>query len=71
MNFKNMPELDWGFGYLFAWVIILASTGLIYWWLYRKGWLGDVLRRKNKNERYDPGVSKEIMYTPLDCGRIK
>lgn len=48
MNFKNMPELDWSFGYLFAWTIILASTGLIYWWLYRKGWLGDVLKGKNK-----------------------
>ena len=49
MNFKNMPELDWGSGYVFSWAMILGTTLLIYFWLYRKGWTGDVLRRPGKN----------------------
>ena len=38
MNFINIPELNWPFGYLFAWLVFigLASGLLIYF--YRKGW---------------------------------
>lgn len=46
MNFKYMPEFKWELGYVFAWVVILGTTGLIYWWLHRKGWTGDVMRRR-------------------------
>jgi magnesium transporter len=31
MNFKNMPELDWLFGYPLAIVIMLVIDGLLYW----------------------------------------
>ncbi|HEY4552130.1 MAG TPA: magnesium transporter CorA family protein [Bacillaceae bacterium] len=48
MNFKYMPEFEWKLGYVFAWAVILSTTGLIYWWLHRKGWTGDVLRRRGK-----------------------
>jgi magnesium transporter len=26
MNFKNMPELDWAWGYPYAWALIILST---------------------------------------------
>lgn len=39
MNFKDMPELNWPFGY----PLVLLGTGAIcsglYWWLKRSGWL--------------------------------
>lgn len=49
MNFKVMPELEWKFGYAFAGVLILASTVGIYYYLKKKGWMGDILRVKKKN----------------------
>jgi magnesium transporter len=49
MNFKVMPELEWKFGYVFAGVLILASTLGIYYYLKKKGWMGDILRVKKKN----------------------
>ncbi|MEN6363356.1 MAG: magnesium/cobalt transporter CorA [Bacteroidales bacterium] len=36
MNFKWMPELDWKFGYLFAWLIMVALGLIFYLWLRRK-----------------------------------
>jgi magnesium transporter len=35
MNFKHIPELDWAWGYPFAWALILVSTLiplLVFWW---------------------------------------
>ncbi|WLR54330.1 magnesium transporter CorA family protein [Mesobacillus subterraneus] len=49
MNFKVMPELEWKFGYAFAGVLIFASTVGIYYYLKKKGWMGDILRVKKKN----------------------
>ncbi len=39
MNFKNMPELSWSFGYPYALLLMLASVAgpLVFFW--RKGWL--------------------------------
>lgn len=38
MNFSFMPELDWKFGYLFAWLLMfLLGTGL-YFYFRRKKW---------------------------------
>ncbi|OCA83360.1 hypothetical protein A8F94_18345 [Bacillus sp. FJAT-27225] len=49
MNFKHMPELDWAYGYLFSFVVIIISTFLLYIILKKKGWSGDILRGKKKN----------------------
>ncbi|WP_031308047.1 magnesium transporter CorA family protein [Mesobacillus boroniphilus] len=49
MNFKVMPELEWKFGYVFAGVLIFASTAGLYYYLKVKGWMGDILRVKKKN----------------------
>ncbi len=39
MNFRHMPELDWGLGYPFALVLMAFSVLVPYWVFYRKGWL--------------------------------
>ncbi|MCE9604055.1 MAG: magnesium/cobalt transporter CorA [Planctomycetia bacterium] len=45
MNFNadspwNMPELNWKYGYLFVWIIILATACGMLGFFYRRGWLG-------------------------------
>lgn len=39
MNFKNMPELDWVWGYPFALALIAISTILPVLWFRWRGWL--------------------------------
>jgi len=39
MNFKNMPELDWTWGYPFALAMIALSTVLPIMWFKWRGWL--------------------------------
>jgi magnesium transporter len=38
MNFKLMPELEWHYGYAYAWAMILLSAVLPLIWFKRKGW---------------------------------
>ncbi|KHD84766.1 magnesium transporter CorA family protein [Heyndrickxia ginsengihumi] len=49
MNFKHMPELGWKYGYLFSIVIISLNTILLYIYLYKKGWTGDILKVNKKH----------------------
>ncbi|MBT2570608.1 magnesium transporter CorA family protein [Planococcus sp. ISL-110] len=44
MNFENMPELNWQLGYIGALLVILGSTFVLYLYLKRKGWMGDILQ---------------------------
>lgn len=44
MNFEHMPELAWTFGYLVSLIIIVVSTAILYYYLKRKGWTGDILQ---------------------------
>jgi len=39
MNFKNMPELNWHFGYPFALGLIVVSGLIPYVWLKWRGWM--------------------------------
>jgi len=39
MNFANMPELDWVFGYPFAILLMLLTSGLLFFIFRRRGWL--------------------------------
>jgi magnesium transporter len=39
MNFKNMPELNWAWGYPFGWAIIVVSALLPLAWFKWKGWV--------------------------------
>jgi magnesium transporter len=44
MNFNpdispfNMPELEWYWGYLFCWAIMLATAGGLIYFFWRRGW---------------------------------
>ncbi len=39
MNFRQMPELEWQFGYPFSLLLMAFSVVLPFWWFHRKGWL--------------------------------
>lgn len=39
MNFHNMPELDWGFGYPTVLAIIVVTCGFLFFRFRRAGWL--------------------------------
>jgi len=39
MNFENMPELKWKFGYLGVWMIMTAVTLVMLFYFKRKKWL--------------------------------
>lgn len=39
MNFKYMPELEWQYGYLFAWGVMVATGGGMWLWFRRNRWL--------------------------------
>jgi magnesium transporter len=39
MNFKNMPELSWTYGYYYGLALIAASILVPVVWFRRKGWL--------------------------------
>lgn len=40
MNFKYMPELDWHYGYLGTWILMILITVALIIYFIRKGWLG-------------------------------
>jgi magnesium transporter len=39
MNFVNMPELHWEYGYAYGWAVIISSGALPLLWFRKKGWL--------------------------------
>ncbi|HEY4162155.1 MAG TPA: CorA family divalent cation transporter, partial [Dongiaceae bacterium] len=39
MNFHDMPELDWRYGYPATWCVIVALCGFLYWRFRKAGWL--------------------------------
>jgi magnesium transporter len=39
MNFSFMPELRWVYGYPLAWLLMLASGLIPFWYFKRRGWL--------------------------------
>ena len=40
MNFKDIPELSWSFGYWYALGLMAATIVLPLLWFWRRGWLG-------------------------------
>ena len=44
MNFANMPELEWRYGYLLSLALIALITGTFYYYLKKKNWMGSLLR---------------------------
>lgn len=39
MNFEQMPELQWQYGYLTIWLIMAVTTLLIYRWFRKRAWV--------------------------------
>ena len=39
MNFRNMPELDWGFGYAWALGLMIVAAGILFIMFRRRDWL--------------------------------
>ena len=39
MNFQDMPELQWEFGYPWALALIFGCAGLLFWQFRRAGWI--------------------------------
>jgi magnesium transporter len=39
MNFKNMPEYDWVWGYQYGLILIILTAVVPLWWFRRRGWL--------------------------------
>jgi magnesium transporter len=39
MNFKNMPELDWRFGYLVTWMVMIIVAVIMLLFFKKKRWL--------------------------------
>jgi len=39
MNFKNMPELGWHYGYAYGLAVIVLSGVLPFFWFKRRGWI--------------------------------
>lgn len=46
MNFKFMPEIDWKWGYAVSLTVIFTCMSIVYLWLRKKGWAGDLLKGK-------------------------
>jgi magnesium transporter len=39
MNFKYMPEIDWKYGYVFFWIILLAVTVSLLFFFKKRKWI--------------------------------
>jgi magnesium transporter len=39
MNFENMPELHWKYGYVYSLALMVITTVVLIFWVKRKGWL--------------------------------
>ena len=39
MNFHDIPELTWSYGYGYAWTLMILSAVLPLLWFRKKGWI--------------------------------
>jgi magnesium transporter len=39
MNFKHMPELEWEYGYLLVWVIMIGLSVIMIVYFRKKKWI--------------------------------
>jgi magnesium transporter len=39
MNFKHMPELEWEYGYLLVWVIMIGMSVIMIVYFRKKKWI--------------------------------
>jgi magnesium transporter len=58
MNFKNMPEYDWAWGYQYGWAVIILSALIPLVWFKLKGWFYATDRRPAKNPAGRGGAAR-------------
>ncbi|WP_070119579.1 CorA family divalent cation transporter [Bacillus marinisedimentorum] len=51
MNFKYMPELDEKWGYWASLSLMAIISTIIFLWLKKKGWTGNILKNKDKKPK--------------------
>ena len=39
MNFEDIPELHWRYGYVYSWGVMVGISALLYVVFRRRGWL--------------------------------
>ena len=39
MNFKNLPELDWAYGYYYIWGFMITITAIMIYFFKKKNWI--------------------------------
>ena len=39
MNFRFFPELEWKFGYIYFWIIIMVITALMLFYFKKRRWV--------------------------------
>ncbi|PQP86705.1 CorA family divalent cation transporter, partial [Paenibacillus sp. AR247] len=51
MNFENLPGIKVPWGFVGIMLITFLSTAIMYLWMHRKGWTGDLLKVKSKKSK--------------------
>ncbi|NMO97287.1 magnesium transporter CorA family protein [Paenibacillus lemnae] len=50
MNFELLPITKPGWGFTVVMLLTILLTGGLYFWMYRKGWTGDLLKVRSKDK---------------------
>ncbi len=50
MNFENLPEVKWKYGYLFAWTMMLITASGMVAYFWKQGWLSSPESNRNKDQ---------------------
>ena len=66
MNFENMPELGWGWGYFGVLAFIGAAMLASLFWFWRAGWLTFGKRRAVPERRFSVEPAQLLGYSPED-----
>lgn len=48
MNFENMPELKWKYGYLYSLILMILIALFQAYFLWKRGWFQDLSGRSRK-----------------------
>jgi hypothetical protein len=68
----NMPELEWRYGYPFAWAVMLLISAGMLWYFHHKGWLKGTFREGNGGLREDveeDGKKKSLPTSDSNSGQ--
>ena len=66
MNFQHMPELEWRYGYLLIWIVMLAVAVAMYWYFRRRG----IFERTAGGPRPVQGTPPAEPARPVEIARV-